>query len=81
VVTGMTMNPEERRLQQRLRFIAALHRFEVAKLEMAAAAIQANAALRGLGAALKAHFDLELAEHPDMAELNVQLDGFYGEVK
>jgi hypothetical protein len=53
----------------------------VSEYEMlATAARSAAAAFRELGAAMQAGFDRDLAQHPDVAELNVQLDAFYGPI-
>ncbi|MFB6626494.1 MULTISPECIES: hypothetical protein [unclassified Streptomyces] len=65
---------------------AASHRLHAAKHRLIAGMHDAGAALAGLAKALHdadAHITAtvarEVAEHPDLAELNVQLDGFYGE--
>lgn len=42
------------------------------------AVIRATAALRGLADWLQEGVDRELATRPDMAELNIQLDSYYG---
>jgi hypothetical protein len=69
-------NPE---LQSRLLRILALQADVLAaQYRMSAAIIEASAAMRGFVAICQAGFDEELAAHPDMAELNVRLDGFYG---
>lgn len=63
-----------------------LHRLQAAKHRLIAGMHEAGVAMAGLAKALReadAHIRAaearEVAEHPDLAELNVQLDGFYGE--
>ena len=70
------MTPEE--LAAFHRFIAARLRVEAARQEMAAAAVTAAASIRGLGHAVQEGERREIAEHPDLAELDAQLEGFYG---
>jgi hypothetical protein len=75
-----SMTPDEVR-----RIEAAVHRYTAAKRDIAAAGHRAAAQLLELAptiekavAAMRAAEVAEVAEHPDLAELNVQLDGFYG---
>lgn len=73
-----SVDPYERRAQQ-LRILAALHRKRAGELDIAAAATLATRSIRRLAEVLtEAEFN-ELAEHPDLAELNAQLEGFYGD--
>lgn len=65
---------------------AAMHQAEAMKHRLIASIHEAGVAMAGLAKALheaNAHIDAAVAEevatHPDLAELNVQLNGFYGE--
>ena len=65
---------------------AAMHQAEAIKHRLAASIHEAGVAMARLAKALhdtNAHIEASVAEevatHPDLAELNVQLDGFYGE--
>lgn len=65
---------------------AAMHRAEAMKHRLIAGMHEAGVAMADLAKALheaNARVDASVAEevatHPDLAELNVQLDGFYGE--
>jgi hypothetical protein len=69
------MSPEER--AGLFRVMALLHRKHAAECEMTASAVMATAALRGLTESMKASERRELAEHPDLAYLDAQLNGFY----
>ena len=60
-----------------LRVMAKRHDLEAAKLRMRAAAVLAGAAFQRFAEAYQTANDRELAEHPDMAELNVRLDALY----
>ncbi|WP_148001764.1 hypothetical protein [Streptomyces sp. adm13(2018)] len=64
---------------------AAIHRLAASRHKLIAAVHEASAAFVGLAKAMReahAHIDAsaarEVATHPDLAELNVQLDGYYG---
>ncbi|NGO75417.1 hypothetical protein G6045_06960 [Streptomyces sp. YC504] len=70
------VDPYELRARQ-LRILAGLHRKRAAELEMAAQAGLAARSMRKLTELLTEAEVREIAEHPDLAELNVQLDGFY----
>jgi len=72
------VDPYELRARQ-LRILAGLHRKRAAELEMMAEATRATRSMRRLVDLLTEAEVREIAEHPDLAELNVQLDGFYGE--
>ena len=61
----------------RLRAMAMQAEMEAAKLRFAAAAVRAGAAMRAFAEAYQDGFDTEVAQHPDLAELNVQMDSFY----
>jgi len=65
---------------------AAIHRVEASKHKLIAAVHEASAAFVDLAKAMReadvhinASVASEVASHPDLAELNVQLDGYYGE--
>ena len=62
---------------RRLRILAALYRKRAAELDMAAEAALATRSMRQFMDAWNAGVAQDVAEHPDLAELNVQLDGFY----
>ncbi|WP_157872131.1 hypothetical protein [Streptomyces silaceus] len=72
-----SVDPYELRARQ-LRILASLHRKRADELERTAEAGLAARSMRRLTAALTASEVRQIAEHPDLAELNVQLDGFYG---
>ncbi|MYW49604.1 hypothetical protein [Streptomyces sp. SID161] len=76
----MTFDPYELQAR-RLRIMAALHRKKAAELEVAAEAALATRSMRRFADAWNAGVARDMAEHPDLAELNVQLDGFYGAIK
>lgn len=71
------IDPYELRARQ-LRILAKLHRKRAAELEMAAEAGLAARSMRRLTEMLTEAEVRDVAEHPDLAELNVQLDGYYG---
>lgn len=71
------MTPEDKAKQAVLRMRAAYLRAEAAKCDLVVAAISAKASLSGVVAAMQAGYDRDLAEHPDLAELNVQLNSYY----
>ena len=71
-------DPYELRARQ-LRILAGLHRKRAAELDMAAEATLASRSMRRLVDLLTEAEVRDIAEHPDLAELNVQLEGFYGE--
>jgi len=64
---------------RQLRILADLHRKRAAELDMAAEAALATRSMRRFVELLTESEARELAEHPDLAELNVQLEGFYGD--
>ena len=64
---------------------AARFRLQALRAEMLAATLNTGASIALLGAsmtrfiaALRASEARDIAEHPDLAELNLQLDGYYG---
>ena len=57
--------------------VAATARALAATYDMAAAAIRATASTQRFAEAIVRSEAREIAEHPDLAELNVRLDGFY----
>jgi hypothetical protein len=59
-----------RHLAHRARALAAI-------FDLAAACMTATASARRFAAAVVASEASEVAQHPDLAELNVRLDGFY----
>ncbi|MET9953524.1 hypothetical protein ABZ135_18505 [Streptomyces sp. NPDC006339] len=59
------------------RIRAAYHRLMAQTNDVAASAHRFSAALERLGQAVQAGTDREIAEHPDLAELNVVLDNYY----
>lgn len=64
---------------RRLRILAGLYRKKAAELDMAAEAALATRSMRRFAEAWDAGIAQDVAQHPDLAELNVQLDSFYGE--
>lgn len=63
---------------RRLRILAALYRKKAVELDMAAEAALAARSMRQFVDAWDAGVAQDIAQHPDLAELNVQLDGYYG---
>jgi hypothetical protein len=65
------------------RLRAAAHRFAAARDDLNAVAIVAARSFRHLSETMAAgeaaDIRRDIAEHPDLAELNVQLDGYYGD--
>ncbi len=72
------VDPYELRARQ-LRILAGLHRKRAAELDMTAEATLASRSMHRLVDLLTEAEVRDLAGHPDLAELNVQLEGFYGE--
>jgi hypothetical protein len=70
------LTPEERAALYRVE--AAAHRAVAARCDMMAAAVKLAESMRRFAAAVQAGYDGEVAAHPDLAELNVRLDGYYG---
>lgn len=76
----MSEQPDEYEIRaHRLRVLAGLYRKKAAELDMAAAAVLATRSIHKFTEAWDAGIAQDFAEHPDLAELNVQLDGFYGD--
>ncbi|MFJ2515598.1 hypothetical protein ACIPEL_36275 [Streptomyces griseoviridis] len=73
----MSEKPDDLRAQM-LRILAANHRRRAAQLDMAAAALEAARPMKKLVDLLTEAEAREVAEHPDLAELNAQLEGYYG---
>lgn len=74
----MSEKPDEYELQaQRLRILAGLYRKRAAELDMDAEAALAARSMRKFAEAWNAGVAQDIAQHPDLAELNVRLDGFY----
>lgn len=61
-----------------LRFAASTFDRAAAQLRLAASATIAADKMRQFAKQMQAANDYELATHPDLAELNVQMDGLYG---
>jgi hypothetical protein len=75
----MSENIDPYELQaRRLRLLAALYRKRAAELDMAAEAALATRSMSRFTEAWNAGIAQDIAGHPDLAELNVQLDGYYG---
>lgn len=72
-----SVDPYELRARQ-LRILAGLYRQRAAEFDMAAEAGLAARSVRRLTESLTEGEARDIAEHPDLAELNVQLDGYYG---
>lgn len=64
-----------------LKFLAMMHQMEAAKLRLAAACADAGEAMHQMADVMQQGYDTDVATHPDLAELNVQLDGFYGDTQ
>jgi hypothetical protein len=60
------------------RIMAGRLRVAAAQHDMAASAVMATKTMKQFTDAFNAGMARDVAEHPDLAELNVQLDGFYG---
>lgn len=76
----MSEQPDRYELRARqLRILAGLHRKRADELDRAAEAALASRSMRRLAELLTEAEVRQLAEHPDLAELNVQLEGYYGE--
>lgn len=72
------LTPEEKAAAYRAR--ASWHRTLAARDDLLATVTETAIEMRKFCAAMQAGFDAEAAAHPDLAELNVQLDGYYGPV-
>jgi hypothetical protein len=70
------MSPEERAAMHRLR--AAYLRMLAAREDMHAAACSATASMRAFADSMVAGEVGDVQQHPDLAELDAQLNGFYG---
>ncbi|MEU6221584.1 hypothetical protein ABZ845_29390 [Streptomyces sp. NPDC047022] len=78
----MSEQPDRYELRARqLRILADLHRKRADELDKAAEMTLVSRSMRRLADLLTEAETRELAEHPDLAELNVQLESFYGEAR
>lgn len=76
----MSEQPDRYKLRARqLRVLASLHRQRADELDMTAERMLATRSMRRFAELLTEAEVRQLSEHPDLAELNVQLEGFYGE--
>jgi hypothetical protein len=75
---GMSEQDERDRIRAGIHRVAAqLHRRQADRHDMAAAVIPAGSALRRLAALVATGDAMDVATHPDLAELDLQLDGYY----
>ncbi|WP_069737424.1 hypothetical protein [Streptomyces sp. EN27] len=65
--------------EQAARTRAAWHRYQAARANTEASTIRLSAAAQRFMVVLQEGTDQEIAEHPDLAEINVMLDGYYEE--
>ncbi|MFE3762297.1 hypothetical protein ACFXPI_11090 [Streptomyces sp. NPDC059104] len=72
------LNPEQRAAAHRVR--AAMLRSIAVQEDVAAASVAAADSVRRLMKAVTDGDAQDVASHPDLTELNVQLDGYYGDV-
>lgn len=69
---------EEPSIEARLlRLRAQQHDMQAAALRLSAAMADATAAMRRFAESFQEGIDHDLATHPDLAELNIQMDSFY----
>lgn len=59
------------------RIMAGRLRVAAAEQDLAASAVLATQSMKRFADAMNASVAQEVAQHPDLAEINVQLDGFY----
>ncbi|MFJ9234138.1 hypothetical protein ACIRJ3_04025 [Streptomyces anulatus] len=59
------------------RLRAAWYRYKASVVDVEASAIRMTDAMRRFADAVQSGTDREIAEHPDLAEINVMLDGYY----
>lgn len=59
------------------RVLAGRLRLVAAEQDLAATAVLATRSMRRFAEAMNSSVRQEVAAHPDLAELNVQMDGFY----
>ncbi|MCX4601200.1 hypothetical protein OG402_11945 [Streptomyces anulatus] len=71
------MSDERSSAEAAARLRAAWHRYHAARATGEASVIRLSAAAQRFMVALQDGTDQEIAEHPDLAEVNVMLDGFY----
>ncbi|MBD0743570.1 hypothetical protein [Streptomyces sp. CBMA152] len=74
----MSEQPDEYEIRARvLRILAKRHRLRAAALEASAEMVLTTRSIERFMNLLTEAEARDVAEHPDLAELNVQLDGFY----
>ena len=61
------------------RLRAAAHRGAAARDDLNATSLETARSMRALSTAMADGDARDVAAHPDLAELNVQLDGYYGD--
>lgn len=71
------MSPDEFRARM-LRIMAGRARVTAAQLDLAASIVDLSTSMRSFNEAFAAREARDVAEHPDLAQLDVQLDGYYG---
>jgi hypothetical protein len=59
------------------RCLALRARVQAAQYDLAAECVLAQASVESFAAAFRASEVRDVAEHPDLVELNVQMDGYY----
>lgn len=65
-------------LQPRLlRLLAMMHEAKAKERRLKADTAEAAESIRKLADSMQEGFDRDVASHPDLAELNVQMDAFY----
>lgn len=74
----MTPDEKDQFWASMYRIRAGAHRVAAARDDMLAATVQMGTSLRHFSEALVASEARDFAEHPDLAELNVRMDGFSG---
>jgi hypothetical protein len=60
-----------------LRILAIGHEAKAAHLRLEATMVEAAASMKAFADGMQECVDHDLATHPDLAELNVQMDSFY----
>ncbi|RJO71416.1 hypothetical protein D5S18_24915 [Nocardia panacis] len=72
------MNDEPDLRPRLLRLAAQMHEVQASALRFRAAKLEAAASCRRLCNAFRSGVNRDVADHPDLAELNVMMDGHYG---
>ncbi|MFD4000861.1 hypothetical protein [Streptomyces rubiginosohelvolus] len=75
------MSDERSFAEQAARTRAAWHRYQAVRASTEAGVIRLSAAAQRFMVVLQEGTDQEIAEHPDLAEINVMLDGYYEDPK